>query len=118
LNAIYNTADVHINTSEGEGWGLTSHEGAACNVPQIVPDHSACQELFADYATLIPVDHQRYDPETLRRWSVVSAEDVALSLEYVYDEEETVCEMANDGFDALTKLTWPAIAKRFEALIS
>ena len=118
LNAIYNTADVHINTSEGEGWGLTSHEGAACNVPQIVPNHSACRELFAECATLIPVDHERYDPETLRRWSVVSADGVAAALESVYDDEESTCEMANDAFDSLTKLTWPAIAQRFEELIS
>lgn len=118
LNAIYNAADVHINTSEGEGWGLTSHEGAACGVPQIVPDHSACAELFEAQGITIPIDHHRYDHETLRRWSVVSAEAIADALEFAYREPSTVSKWAELAYQSLTQLTWTAIANRFEELIS
>jgi glycosyltransferase involved in cell wall biosynthesis len=126
LNAIYNAADVHINTSEGEGWGLTSHEGAACQVHQIVPNHSACRELFKspgnclfeDLATFIPRDHKRYDPETLRLWSVVSSDWVAQCLNNAYFDRKSAMGKANEAYTSLIKLTWPAIAKRFEELIS
>lgn len=117
LNIIYNCADVHINTSEGEGWGLTSHEGAACGVPQIVPDHSACAELFESQAIFVPIDHQRYDAETLRLWSVVSTEGVADALNFCYYEPKTVSHWAQTAYQNLTQLAWPSIARQFESLL-
>ena len=49
LNCIYNACDVGINTSIGEGWGLVSFEHAATGAGQIVPRHSACEELWRDW---------------------------------------------------------------------
>lgn len=46
MNLLYNLCDVGINTSLGEGWGLCSVEQASVGVPQIVPNHSACAEIF------------------------------------------------------------------------
>ena len=46
LNQIYNACDLGINTSMGEGWGLTAHEMAAAGKPQLGPAHSATLELF------------------------------------------------------------------------
>jgi glycosyltransferase involved in cell wall biosynthesis len=46
MNLLYNACDVGINTSLGEGWGLCSVEQASLGVPQIVPNHSACAEIF------------------------------------------------------------------------
>lgn len=48
LNLVYNACDVGINTSIGEGWGLCSVEQASIGVPQIVPRHSACAEIFSE----------------------------------------------------------------------
>lgn len=56
---LYNCADVQINTAGGEGWGLTSFEGAACGVPQMVPDWSATRELWGSDAILIDVANYR-----------------------------------------------------------
>lgn len=47
MNLIYNACDVGINTSIGEGWGLCSVEQASLGIPQIVPYHSACKEIFS-----------------------------------------------------------------------
>lgn len=44
LRHVYNSLDVQVSTSLGEGWGLTTHEGMACGRPQIVPGHSAFNE--------------------------------------------------------------------------
>jgi D-inositol-3-phosphate glycosyltransferase len=44
LKYIYNSFDVQITTTLGEGWGLTQMEGMACGVPQIVPRWSALGE--------------------------------------------------------------------------
>lgn len=55
LNVIYNACDVGVNTAVGEGWGLVSWEHAATGAPQILPDHSACAELWQDSALILPV---------------------------------------------------------------
>jgi glycosyltransferase involved in cell wall biosynthesis len=56
LNLIYNSCDVGINTSTGEGWGLVAVEHAATGAAQIVPDHSACREIWSGHALPIPVN--------------------------------------------------------------
>lgn len=50
----YNSFDVQISTTQGEGFGLTTFEGMACGVPQIVPDWSALGELTRGAARLVP----------------------------------------------------------------
>jgi D-inositol-3-phosphate glycosyltransferase len=44
LQLIYSALDVQVSTTLGEGWGLTTMEGMACGVPQIVPDWAALGE--------------------------------------------------------------------------
>jgi glycosyltransferase involved in cell wall biosynthesis len=65
LAALYNTFDVHLNTSGGEGWGLTSVESAACGVPQMVPNWSATREIWQRWGVLLPVENWRYEPKGL-----------------------------------------------------
>lgn len=49
----YNCFDVQVNTGQGEGFGLTTLEGMACGVPQIVGDWSALGE-WATAAVKVP----------------------------------------------------------------
>jgi D-inositol-3-phosphate glycosyltransferase len=46
LGFIYQAMDLQVNTSGGEGWGLTSMEGAKCGTIQLVPDYSATKEIW------------------------------------------------------------------------
>jgi glycosyltransferase involved in cell wall biosynthesis len=117
LNAVYNVADCHINTSEGEGWGLTSHEGAACRIPQIVPAHSACQELFSDCGVIMPVAQERYDMETLRVWGVVWPESVTRALDWVYHNRDQSQSLSTKAYYKLTNYTWDKVAQQFEAIL-
>ena len=55
MNRLYNAADVGMNTSEGEGWGLIPYEHAACGIPQILPAHPTTAEYWSGYAGLIRV---------------------------------------------------------------
>jgi glycosyltransferase involved in cell wall biosynthesis len=50
----YNCFDVQLTTTQGEGFGLTTFEGMACGVPQIVPDWSALGELCKNAAMVLP----------------------------------------------------------------
>ncbi len=53
MRDTYNSFNVQLSTTQGEGFGLTTFEGAACGVLQIVPDWSALGELMKDAAYLI-----------------------------------------------------------------
>jgi D-inositol-3-phosphate glycosyltransferase len=56
LRAVYNSLDVQVSTTLGEGWGLTTMEGMACGVANAVPDSAALAE-WPDGAVLgIPCD--------------------------------------------------------------
>lgn len=118
LNMIYNVADVGINTSTGEGWGLCSTEGAAAGTPQIVPDHSACTELFEDVGLLVPINQYLYSPETLVKGGLVHPSDVAEALEIMYRNEELRGILGREGYKKFTskKYTWKEIAKTWKEL--
>lgn len=53
LAATYNSFDVQVTTTQGEGFGLTTLEGMACGIPQIVPRWAALGE-WATAALQVP----------------------------------------------------------------
>lgn len=53
MMATYNAFDVQVTTTQGEGFGLTTLEGMACGVPQIVPKWAALGE-WATAALRVP----------------------------------------------------------------
>lgn len=80
LNLLYNACDVGINSSNGEGWGLVSFEHAAAGGRQIVPDHSACGELWTEHGIRLPVHRKAVEPYSPLRLSHVSAQSVSNAL--------------------------------------
>ena len=61
----YRAATVGLSTTQGEGWGLTTMEGMACGLPQIVPDWSALGEWAYRAAYLIPCSTQAVTPNKI-----------------------------------------------------
>ncbi len=102
LNVIYNATEVGINTSTGEGWGLVSHEHAVTGAPQIVPDHSACKELFNTCGLLMPISLPTRNVETLTKGGLVSAESVAEKLELIYKDKELYADLSKKGIEKFT----------------
>ena len=48
VNELYNSADVIVSTTLGEGVGLSVIESMACGIPFIGPNNTALTELLAD----------------------------------------------------------------------
>ena len=118
LNLLYNACDVGITTSMGEGWGLVSFEHGATGAAQIVPDHSACGELWRESGELVPVV-RRYRPEfSVLEMGEVSVEGVAAALERLYRDPSHRQELARCGYDAAQnpQYSWDSIAIEFEDL--
>ncbi|WP_172632536.1 glycosyltransferase, partial [Dictyobacter arantiisoli] len=81
LNTIYNACDIGINTATSEGWGLVAFEHAATGAAQIVPAHSACQELWHDHGLLIPLQTRQppdFQPAELQVGEIHPAELTSL----------------------------------------
>lgn len=118
LNLIYNACDVGINTSMGEGWGLVSFEHGAAGAAQVVPDHTACGELWRERGELIqPV--KSYKPEfTVLEMCEVSAEGVAKALDNLYYNPEHRQRLAQAAFAASQepRYSWDAIIEQFDNL--
>jgi D-inositol-3-phosphate glycosyltransferase len=118
LNLLYNSCDVGINTSLGEGWGLVSFEHGAAGAAQIVPDHSAGSELWGGRAELLPAT-KSYIPEfSVLEMGEVSAQSVAESLDNLYNNPPRRQELARAAFEAAQNpaYSWDAIAQQFDDL--
>ncbi len=104
LNTIYNASDVGLNASLGEGWGLTNVEHAMTGSAQVVPNHSACRELFHDVGRLIETSQELCFEKTLTYGRLVTPEAIAEQLQFLYDNPE---EKARLEEAALAKFTAP-----------
>ena len=119
LNLLYNACDVGINTSMGEGWGLVSCEHGAAGAAQIVPDHTACAELWRGRAELVP-PARSYVPEfSPLEMGEVSAEGVARALEVLYRDPARRGELAHAAVAAAQDPahSWDVITRQFDDLI-
>ena len=115
LNDIYNAVDVGVNTCKGEGWGLVNFEHAACRVPQVVPDHTSCKEIFDGYGKLIRCDHIDVDINYAREMPCPSPEHLAELLNELYHDKAERDRVAAACYDRVTdpQFSWDTVASQF-----
>jgi glycosyltransferase involved in cell wall biosynthesis len=120
LNEIYNVADVGINTGMGEGWGLVNVEHAITGAVQLVPNHSACRELFTGCGVLMKTVGDFMFDNSMTVGKLVSSDEVAQKLEYLYRNPEERERLAKLGYDKFTspEYSWSEIAKMWLELFN
>lgn len=118
LNRIYNSCDVGLNTSLGEGWGLVSFEHAATGAAQVVPDHSACKELWSDSAILMQPVATLVAEGILTEGKLVAPEAVAEALERLYVDRDLLERMALAAYETATRdeFQWTNVADQWDRL--
>lgn len=117
MRRTYNTFDVQISTTQGEGFGLTTIEGMACGVPQIVPEYSALAEICKDAALMVPCTSTAVTPG-LNVIGGVPDEELfikALSSAYEHDRRR---ELGNAVLKraAEERFRWDDIAKAYASV--
>jgi glycosyltransferase involved in cell wall biosynthesis len=89
INQLYNTADIGINTSDGEGFGLCQLEHMMTGAPQIVADVGSFRSFLPDSTTVyIPVGEDVYFPGSmpLGGWAPsISVKDVTTAMKTAVD---------------------------------
>jgi len=113
LNIIYNTADIGLNTSSGEGWGLVNFEQAACGVPQIVPGFAATAEIFKDRGLLLPARQYLSNLKINTEGGIIHEDDVVEALNtYYYDKELRYLHAAKMfEYTQQPQFNWISVAK-------
>lgn len=112
----YNCFDVQISTTQGEGFGLTTFEGMACGVPQIVPAWSALGELCQDVALLVPCTSTHIGPPYVNVIGGVADEQQFITaLDQVYREPDTRQALREAGLArvAESRFRWENVGREF-----
>lgn len=107
--------DVQINSALGEGWGLTTMEGMACGIPQIVPDWAALGEWPTGAAAQIPCEEMCFPTPTNQIGGVMDRVHTVNALESVYLYPDQRAMMVEEGLKIVRdpKYRWTNIARKF-----
>ncbi|WP_395748067.1 glycosyltransferase family 4 protein [Prosthecobacter sp.] len=118
LKSVYHALDIQMTTTLGEGWGLTTMEGMACGVPQIVPDSSALGE-WAVPAVKVPCSRTLIHPEINTLGALVDEAPFVTSLQGLYQSYAARSLLAAQGLEHVrgAAFRWENVARQFQALL-
>lgn len=120
LAQTYNTFDVQVTTTQGEGFGLTTLEGQACGVPQIVPDWAALPEVVNGSALLVPCPTIACTPNNINVIGGIPDRDEWIAcLDRVYREPAVRADLSRRGIENAGRdcYRWRNIGEAFGRVI-
>ena len=117
LAKIYRCADVVLNTSLGEGWGLVAHESALCGVAQVVPNNSASAEIWSGYAPLIECKSFYQDAGTGLVYLVPSVASVVEYLSVLYWHQDYRDKVAHLCYSRALEYSWRRVLPLFDKVL-
>jgi glycosyltransferase involved in cell wall biosynthesis len=94
INVLYNTADIGLNTCDGEGFGLCNFEQAGLGIPQIVPKLGGFIDFLNTYSSVMVTPKWTYYCDHSRDFvsgeaEVCEVDDFVKAMEFYYDNEKT-----------------------------
>jgi glycosyltransferase involved in cell wall biosynthesis len=123
LAELYACADVTVNPSLGEGFGMSILESMACGTPVIATNNSSMQELVKDHGWLVDtvpenmwVDVPVWVP-TLETFTVPNLGSLYACMEDAYDHQDLRKEYGRKSREFAEQYDWPKIMPEWEALI-
>jgi D-inositol-3-phosphate glycosyltransferase len=117
----YDAFDVHVSTTQGEGWGLCTMESMACGTPQIVPDWSAFGEWIPDDAAIkVPCSEICVTPNTINAIGGVADRQAFLkALDALYGDTGLQDKYSMAGLELVQQpqFRWENIGKEFARVL-
>jgi glycosyltransferase involved in cell wall biosynthesis len=95
---------------------LPNTEHACCGKPQIVPNHSACKELFEGYGALISLRASQVNHDTNTVSFIPDPISLAQNLRTLYENKELRKTLGNKGQLKFTspEYLWGNISNKFK----
>lgn len=121
VRAAYRVFSVFLNTTLGEGWGLTPMEAMACGCPVIAGDYAALGEWAAEAAYLVPCPDEGIMPDVHNMIGAAPDRMACIdALDIFYRDERLRFSYAEAGRVLVTQpqYRWENIAKRFAEVLS
>jgi len=118
LNYIYNVADVHLSTTSGGGWELSTHEAKAAGTPTIITDYAAMSEVGAVGGELIPYTYKYTAYRNTTEYAMIDEGAALDALEKLYAMPGIRYARREAGLAWAESMTWQAnrVAERFDEL--
>lgn len=119
MRFVYSSFDVQINTGMGEGWGLTTHEGMACAVPQIVGDYAALPEWAAGGCRFVPcTSYEAHTNGINTIGGIVDREQFIQAIDELHDNPDLRGKLGAEGRAVATqeKFKWSVVSQQFNTV--
>lgn len=120
VNAIYNTSDLVMTTTLGEGWGLSMTEAMAAKCPVIAPDHTSLTEMLADgRGTLVGAgkritDRVMLSQDNERMRPIVDVAEFVDKIVYLRNNPDVRAKQVETAYNYLVEnWTWENIGKQW-----
>lgn len=120
MRAVYCVADLHLSTTQGEGWGLTTHESAACGIMQAAPEYSALGEWMRDAAWMIPCTSWAVTPLGLNTiGGIADREKTVEAIEFARNNPADRAWWGQQARARATepRFTWDAVGSQFHDIL-
>jgi len=116
LNHIYNVSDVHLSTTSGGGWELSTHEAKAAGTPTLITDYAAMSEVGRDGGALIRPERFYTAVRNSTRYALIDEEQALETLDRFYYNHDLRERLRADGLRWAQGMTWDAqrVAERFD----
>lgn len=117
---IYNCFNVQMSTTMGEGWGLTTHEGMSCGIPQIVPEWSALGEWPRGAVRYVPVSGVQATVAAINTIGGICSEDgMVKALDQMYRSPDLLEEYGKLAYARATetRFSWASVSAQILDLL-
>jgi len=122
VNGIYNSSQVVMTTTLGEGWGLSMTEAMACKIPVIAPNHTALTEIIEGRGTLVTAGKRNSDwivlqADNERPRPIVDVAEYVDKLVNIHNNYTEAKKLAETAYEYVTKnWTWNLVGEQWRKL--
>ena len=108
-----------LNIADGEGWGLVSFEHGSCRKPQVVPNHTACADIWKGSGLLADIATWVTDKDLGVQRGLVDTNSVADLLTDLYADSDLYEKVADACYEVTQRpeYRWESVAAGFSQAI-
>lgn len=122
MSVLYNTFDVLLNCTFGEGWGLPIMEAAACGVPTIGTNFSSMPELIESCGELVQPAEYLCSQQLCTWQAIPNTQEIAEKIELLYKDgtlrkkysQKCIARAKEHNWDHLIKYKWKPLFDKIE----